>query len=100
MRGGSLSGSWSASVARDVGLSRLERPPGMMDVTAPESASAIGGVEAVPLGQPVLERINRRMRDRTARAVVPGEGGAWRPTVRVLVYRTTSPSRSDLIAAS
>jgi hypothetical protein len=37
------------SVAFNIGLSRLEWPPRMMDVAAPDAALAIGDVEAVPL---------------------------------------------------
>ena len=85
-------------VARDVGLSRLERPPGMMDAlprqslprdrrrrgstawSASTSSESTAACETGPLGR-----------------CVPGEGGAWRPTVRVqyvLVYRTTRHRRA------
>ena len=52
-------------VARNVGLGRLEGPPHMMDVAAPDPAPAVGGVEAVALGQPVLERAHGRVHDGT-----------------------------------
>jgi hypothetical protein len=53
-------------VAFNVGLSRLERPLRMMDVTAPDAALAIGDVEAISLRQPVLDRVDRRVIDRAA----------------------------------
>src|SRR5919197_3963457 len=39
-------------VASNVRLGWLERPPLMMDVPAPEPASAISSIEAVALGEP------------------------------------------------
>ena len=57
------------------GLAALERPRRVVQVDPEQRARRAAGVQAVALGQPVLERSGRRVRGRRRRAVDGLEDG-------------------------
>src|SRR5690348_11113132 len=62
-------GGGGHGVLGDRGGGGLERPPRVVDVAAEERAARAGGVEAVALGEPVIEPAGRGMVDGTDRPV-------------------------------
>ena len=64
-------------VLDDLCAGGLERPRRVMDVGAVDTPAGVERVEAVALGEEVLQRAGPRRRGRTGGAVPGGEAGRW-----------------------